>query len=270
MIEQGWWCLRSEDATLATNAQMIEVLRQQRTVTSTSRTLPTISAYQSTVDPHADIIARAREAASSYLTERIDSWLGGTRLDDQLCASSARFLPGEAAQVADLVNSTMNDTVSSALENTLNAAGMRGDPTGVLAGITANLVLEPFSEPIEEVRKTIEIVGLFISVVALQPSLAIACAKALLHEEITTVINDAISSLIDAVPAVSRSAAEDAHRAASGALAVERLRKIQESHSTPDNDPREILLGANEPGIPRAVYDPGEIPPAIDGLSSTF
>jgi hypothetical protein len=252
VIELGWWCLRSEDAALATDAQMIEALRQQRTVTAASRTLPPVSAYQSAVDPHADVVGRAREAASSYLTERIDSWLGGARLDDQLWASSARFLPGEAAQVADLVNNTMNDAVSSALENTLNAAGMRGGPAGVLSGITAKLVLEPFSEPIEEGRKTIEIVGLCISVVALQPSLAIACAKALLHEEITTLINDTISSLIDSVPAVSRSAAEDAHRAASNASV------------------REILLGADEPGIARAVQDPGEVPPAIDGLSSAW
>ena len=266
VVEQGWWCLRSETTALTTDAvaQMIDALGQQRTVPAESRTLRTVSAYQSTPSPHDEMLAHAREATSTYLTNRIDSWLGGTRLDDQLWASSARFLPGDAAKVAGFVNSTINDAVSGVMEKTLDIAGVPVDLTGILSGITADLVLEPISKPIDEAQKTIEIVGLCIAVVTLQPSLALACAKALIHMEIDALINKTISSLIDSVTSVSSATDEGAYdKAASAISTAERL-----------NEALNILFSP-EPGTvdgpgksPRAVDGPGEIPPAVGGLSS--
>ena len=96
------------------------------------------------------------------------------------------------------------------MEKTLNAVEVPVDLTNILSGITGDLILEPVSKPIEEAEKVIEIVGLCIAVVTLQPGLALACAKALVHDEIKTVINKAIDSLIESVTSANATADEGA------------------------------------------------------------
>ena len=179
-VEQAWWCLSGDAAelTIESVARMIDPLAQQRAMRARSTTLGPVSANPSRLGPDADMTAHVREATGTYLTDRIDTRLGGTRLDDQLWASSRTFIPGEAARTLDLINNSINDAVSGAMREAFVSEGMPVDPAGIISGITADLVLSPVSEPIGEATKIIELAGLCIAVVTLQPALAVACAQA--------------------------------------------------------------------------------------------
>ena len=78
LVEQGWWCLRGDAAELTADAviRMIDPPGRQRDISAGSKTLGPISANRSRLGPHADMGARTREATGTYLTDRIDSWLG--------------------------------------------------------------------------------------------------------------------------------------------------------------------------------------------------
>ena len=197
-VEQTWWCLSGDatELTIESVARMIDPPAQQRAMGARSTTLGPVSANSSRLGPDADMFAHVREATGTYLTDRIDTRLGAIRLDDQLWESSRTFIPGEAARTLDLTNNSINDAVSGAMREAFVSTGMPIDPAGIISGITADLVLAPVSEPIGEAKKIIELVGLCIAVVTLQPALAVACAKALIHEEIKDLIDKAISEIM--------------------------------------------------------------------------
>ena len=197
-VMQGWWCLQGgvavELLTGDSILQMISQPRQQQAQqgTVTEYITQRLARTSKKSDSDNDTPEKVREATAAYITDRIDEALGGTRLNDQLWASSSSFLPGAAAEILDRINIGINKAVSGAMEQAFIDVGEPPDSAAVLSGIGAGMILAPISRPIAQAKKTIEVVGLFIAVLTLQPALAVACAKAIAHDEITSLIEKAI------------------------------------------------------------------------------
>lgn len=162
-----------------------------------------LRAVEAGVDSNPDDKEPVQEVIATYVTDRIDEALGSGRLDSQLWASSSTFLPAAAAKNLDGVNLDMNDRVSAVLKRAL--AALHGDPgaAGMLSGISADLLLAPISKPLGEAKETVEIVGLCIAVLAMQPVLAVACAKAMLHSAITNIMEKSIISALNPLTATA-------------------------------------------------------------------
>ena len=65
----------------------------------------------------------------------------------------------------------------------------------VLSGLSANLVLAPIFRPLDAAQRTVEIVGVCIAVLTMQPALAVACTKALLHGQIVHIMERSMTTL---------------------------------------------------------------------------
>lgn len=211
-VIQGWWCLQGGVAVeLLTDDSIMNIItepsQQSQHVTAAEYAAQQPARKGKESDSDGDTPEKMGEATATYLTDCIDQGLGGTRLDDQLWASSSNFLPGAAAEILDRINTDINTMVSGAMEQAFRTLGEPSDLAAVLSGIGTPLVLESVSMPIEQTKKTIEVVGLFIAVLTLQPALAVACAKAIAHDEITSLIEKAIVEAIS--PKTAADTAED-------------------------------------------------------------
>jgi hypothetical protein len=211
-VIQGWWCLQGGVAVeLLTDDSIMNIItepsQQSQHVTSAEYAVQQPARKGKEGDSDGDTPEKMREATATYLTDCIDQGLGGTRLDDQLWASSSNFLPGATAEILDRINTDINTMVSGAMEQAFRTLGEPSDLAAILSGIGTPLVLESVSMPIEQTKKTIEVVGLFIAVLTLQPALAVACVKAIAHDEITSLIEKAIVEAIS--PETAAGTAED-------------------------------------------------------------
>jgi hypothetical protein len=141
---------------------------------------------------------------AAHLTQRLDEALGGGRLDRQLWASSSTFLPGDAAKVLDITNKAINNGIADAINTGIIGVGGPPDLAEAVSGVGAELVLAPISKPFGEAKVIIEIIGMGIAILTMQPSLALACAKAISHAEITRVIERSIVDALSTSSAVSK------------------------------------------------------------------
>jgi hypothetical protein len=167
-------------------------------------------------DDHDERLERVREAAADYATDKLDQRLGGSRLDADLWMSKNSFPPAIAVQVMTDVNVRLNERLADTLRDAAVRAGSPGVVADVGAGMAADFALAPFAKPIRQVTRTIELAGLAVGVITCQPHLAMACAKALVHDEARTlssrVITDAISDRARSARDRARSARDSAGR----------------------------------------------------------
>lgn len=199
---RGLWCLGDAVATdLLTADWFIQgttqpVAQESRNVDLTAETGPDREVGD-------DENERIREAVATYLTDRIDQALDGGRLDRQLWASSGTFLPAAAAKALTQVNLAMSDGVSTVLAQAFAEEGTSTVVADALSGVGGDLILASVSKPLGEARQTIEIVGLCLAVLTMQPALAVACAKAFLHDQITRSIENSIVKALDPTTAMA-------------------------------------------------------------------
>jgi len=145
---------------------------------------------------HDERLERVREAAADYATDQLDKRLGGSRLDTGLWMSENSFPPAIAVQVMTDVNVRLNEGLARTLRNAAVSAGSPAVVADVGAGIAADFALAPVAKPIRQATRTIELAGLAIGVITCQPHLAMACAKALVHDEARTLGSRAITDAI--------------------------------------------------------------------------
>lgn len=240
-VVQGWWCLQNGiDVESLTADSIMKMICEPDQPTAQHPMAPEYAARRGKEgNSDDDLPKEICEATATYVTDRIDQALGGTRLDDQLWASSSNFVPGAAAEILDRINTGIDTIVSDAMKRFI-PAGEPSYPAAVMSGIGAKLVLAPISRPIAQAKETIEVVGLFIAVLTLQPALAVACAKAIVHDEITSLIEKAIVEAIS--PVAEPNAVEDG----SGAEATAMSKKPRQANETPGEALESLLKSLSE------------------------
>jgi hypothetical protein len=204
-VLQCWWCMQGGvTAELLTTEPVMRMISQPARQTAAEESVTQHGTGTGDDGDAGDgAPEHVREAAAAYLADRLDEALGGARLDDQLWASSSTFLPGAAAETLERTNAAINNVVSRAMQKVFNVVGDPPDVAVVVAPVGADLVLAPISRPLGEAKKIIEVVGLGIAVLTMQPALALACAKAILHDEIVSAIEKSIVGALSSSSAVT-------------------------------------------------------------------
>lgn len=139
---------------------------------------------------------RLNDAVASWAAEKLTDRI----LETQFWVSSVSF-PFEAAgsAVADL-NKGLNDLFTQRAESIAEWAGGPIVIDAPVAGITANLVMEPIAEPLTKLSKIFWTAGLVVALATGNIALAIGCAKGLTKEAIKEAATKAIGNLLDPAP----------------------------------------------------------------------
>ena len=279
----GWWCLESRvGSEQLTSDCVVPMIIEQTTAAESTAQRPAQVGHNGNSGGSAP--GHVREAVAAYLTDCLDRAVGGARLDSQLWASSTTFVPGAAAEILDNTNKAINAEISTVISRTIAGMGEPPNLGTVVSGVGAELFLAPISKPLGEAETIIEFVGIALAVFTMQPALAVACAKAISHTEMTGVIErsivEALSSSSDAadVDAASGEGQEVSSAAEAGSQNSDTDRLIRalaligslEPHATAEsrNASTDELLGeAMKPGESRpSLLDAPEEPPAV-GIS---
>ena len=153
---------------------------------------------------------RLNDAVASWAAEKLTHPI----LETRFWVSSMSF-PFEAAgsAVADL-NKGLNDLFAQKAESIAEWAGGPIVIDAPVAGITANLVMEPIAEPLTKLSKIFWTAGLVVAFATGNIALAIGCAKGLAREAIKEAVTKAIGNLLDPAPAPTT--VTDSHATARG------------------------------------------------------
>ena len=133
-------------------------------------------------------------AAADYAASRVGDQFGATWWEtpqDFPLAHAADLLNGSAEWLRELVEHPLDDAASM--------ARVAGPIVPVGAGIMANFVTARLTEPLENAARVCEVAGIVLGMATGAHSLAIACAKRLVHDELDDVLATGFKKIIDSI-----------------------------------------------------------------------
>jgi hypothetical protein len=137
---------------------------------------------------------RIKAAAADYAA----SWL-----EDQFSVTwwqtPQRLLLAQAADVLDGSAEWLRRLVEYPLAAAASTAGAAGPLVDIGAGISANLVTEPLTAPLEDAARVCEIAGIVIGLATGAHPLVIACAKRLAHDEAGQMLSAAFEQVFTSI-----------------------------------------------------------------------
>jgi hypothetical protein len=140
------------------------------------------------------LLDRFREAASDYLAERL---MGSSPIAAQRWSSASTFLPADVAGAITRFNDMLNERVADRLQELADTSSFPDLDASVVAGVGADMILQPITRPLTKAVETLELVGLAIGFTVGAPALIVVCAKGLLHQKVTDlaakVVGEALS-----------------------------------------------------------------------------
>lgn len=251
-VSQSWQCLTQEPHSLNAD-QLFSLLISSESSVELSVT----------EDADAGFSEKVREATSDYLASLISEKVGGDSVASALWSASQAFPPVEMAPVLDDINDLVDKAVSGQIDTIVSTAGLTSEAAEAVSGITANIILAPIEKPVREVTVTIELIGLAVGFLIMQPHLVAVCANALLHETSKEIVSKAIDRIL--VEALSPSKASVDIPTTKAVETAEKLRAALALAGFPTGDPTETPASVHGIlGEPTDEHSPTEVGPAID------
>jgi hypothetical protein len=141
----------------------------------------------------------SEEEKQQGLNDAVFSWMADELthpiLETRFWVSDMSFPIAAAGDAVADLNQGLNDLLTQRAESFAEWAGGPIVLDGPVAGITANLVLEPIAEPLTKISEVFWTAGLVIAFTTGNLVLAIGCAKALAKEVIKRMVGKCLSSL---------------------------------------------------------------------------
>ena len=162
-------------------------------------------------EAEAKSVGKGEESASEQekqdrLNTAVSSW-GADKLTDSILetrfwVSDSTFPIERAGDAVAELNQGLNNLLTQGGESIADWVNASFPLDGMVAGITANFVLEPFAERLTEVSEIFWTAGLVVALATGNIVIAIGCAKALAKEFIKRAVTKAIGNLLNLSPAV--------------------------------------------------------------------
>lgn len=152
---------------------------------------------------------RLQEATSDYLTELLDRRIVGERVNEALLEASRVCPPVELAPLIASASTRLNDMLSGAIRDGLATTPLPSLPVDVASGIGANFITQPLGQPIRRATITVEVIGIAVGVLLVQPQLVAACVQGIAHQVASKALSNAIDGLLTRLSEPMHQAAVD-------------------------------------------------------------
>ena len=147
-----------------------------------------------------DITPEQREQIQAAAADYAASWIED-QLDATWWQTPQRLLLSQAADVLDGSAEWLRGLVEHSLSAAASTAGAAGPLVDIGAGITANLVTEPLTAPLEDTAQACEITGIVIGLATGAHPLVIACAHRLAHDEAGHLLSKGFEQVLASIDA---------------------------------------------------------------------
>lgn len=216
-----------------------------------------------------DITPERREQIKAAAADYAASWL-----EDQFGVTwwqtPQRLLLSQAAGVLDGSAEWLRGLVQYPLAAAASTAGATGPLVNIGAGISANLVTEPLTAPLEDTARACEIAGIVIGLATGAHPLVIACAHRLAHDEAGHLLSKGFEQVLTSIGADHEPHADPSPRSAE----IPPLPEISQPTLAAANDPQpkslwdrwvtgELPLPSTRPSEPPTPDAPGPGGPGV-------
>jgi len=147
---------------------------------------------------HRSPVDQIQKATSDYLAaETTRRMLGPTEMKQAWSTPLSPFSPASMADAITAFNDKLDELLTNDMKQLASLGGITSGGVDIISGISTNLLLHPISEPLERGAKVLELIGLAVGLLTSQPWLAIACAKDLARQELTSLLAQTIDKILE-------------------------------------------------------------------------
>jgi hypothetical protein len=177
----------------------IEIVQEWRSTSdceAVEQEIYRINALAASRKPKSDTAGeRLLDATSDYFADEVIKKTLGPPLEPQRWAATlpGSYSPAEMADAIMAFNDKLNELVDADMNLLIgDPGGIAGTAVHMTSGITAGLVLQPISGPLQDDVKILELIGLVVGLLTAQPALTMFCAKNLARQQLAKLISQTI------------------------------------------------------------------------------
>ena len=175
---QAWCCLHEDNEELSA-AQMFAWFFSPEQVAGSP--------------PESELPEHIREAASDYVTGLLDERIVGDKIVTALWGASEDYPVLDADAFMLTVNKNLETGLSNGLDQILKHATLPALPSVAISGITADFFLGKESKIIRTASITIEVIGVAVGMLTMNPVLVSACVHSLMNDAVMHAVSTAIN-----------------------------------------------------------------------------